>query len=110
MTTLREALKPALFHFDPNHFYLLQAEMPRLNAAAQAIAAAGREAKVIVGGYTEEGDTKAQQNATWRRCETVVAEFKDRGLPTAQFEITVYSAAAVPNGADNHRVVELLLK
>jgi len=111
ITALREALKPAVFHFDPNHFYLLAGEMPRLNMAAQAIAAAGREAHIIVGGYTEtEGDPKAQQAATWRRCETVVAEFKDRGLPTAQFEIVVYSPAAVPNGADHHRLVELLLK
>jgi outer membrane protein OmpA-like peptidoglycan-associated protein len=111
MATLREALKPAVFHFDPNYFYLQAAEVPKFNAVSQAIVAAGHDARIIVGGYSEtEGDPKAQQAATVRRCETVIAEFKDRGLPTAEFEMTIYSPAAVPNGADNRRVVELLLK
>jgi outer membrane protein OmpA-like peptidoglycan-associated protein len=111
MTALRQVLKQAVFHFEPNRFYFLDGETARLNAATQAIAAAGREAHIIVGGYTEaDGDPKAQQAAAWKRCETLVAEFRDRGLPPAQFEIVVYSPAAVPNGADHHRVVELLLK
>ena len=60
VTKLREALKPAVFHFEPNNFYLQAAEVQKFNAAAQAIAAAGREARVIVGGYQEtEGDPKA---------------------------------------------------
>jgi outer membrane protein OmpA-like peptidoglycan-associated protein len=111
ITALRQVLKQAVFHFEPNRFYFLDGETPRLNAATQAIAAAGREAHIIVGGYTEaNGDPKAQQAAAWKRCETLVAEFRDRGLPPAQFEIVVYSPAAVPNGAEHHRVVELLLK
>jgi outer membrane protein OmpA-like peptidoglycan-associated protein len=109
--TLRLLLKQTVFHFDPGNYYLLNADVPKLNAAVTAIAAAGRDARVIVGGYQEaDGDPKAQQQAAVRRCETVIAEFKDRGLPTSWFEMTIYSPLAVPNDGGHHRVVELLLK
>jgi len=111
VATLRPLLKQTVFHFDSGNYYLLSADVPKLNAASTAIAAAGREAHVIVGGYQEaEGDPKVQQQAAVRRCETVIAEFKDRGLPTSMFEMTIYSPVAVPNDGGHHRVVELLLK
>jgi hypothetical protein len=108
---LRGTLKQAVFHFDPNHSDLLASEMPKFNAASTAIAGAGRDAKILVGGFQETGgDPKAQQQAAVRRCETVIAEFKDRGLPTALFEMVIYSPLAVPNDGGHNRAVELLLK
>lgn len=111
LQTLRAALATTSVHFGYAVHSVSQEELPRMVAAAQAILAAGPGARIIVGAHLDwVGEPRLNDDSARRRVEAVMGELKSRGVPAAQLEPAVFSVAPGPDGGDQGRSVELLVK
>ncbi len=111
LNNLRATLATALFHFDFGVHSVSQTEINLVNTAAQAILAAGPGARIVVGAHLDAvGDPKLNEDSARRRAASVIAELKSRGVPAAQLEPAVIGVVPGPDGGDQSRCVELLVK
>jgi outer membrane protein OmpA-like peptidoglycan-associated protein len=111
LQTLRAELATTCLHFDSAVHSVSQLEIPCLNTAAQAIIAAGPGARIIVGAHLDAvGDPKLNDDSARRRAASVIGELKSRGVPGTQLEPAVISVVPGPDGGDQSRCVELLVK
>lgn len=108
---LRSVLATAAIHFDSGVVTVPSEAKPRLAAAARAIVAAGPEALVVVGAHLDaSGDARQNEDAARRRAASVIAELKAAGARAAQLQPAVFSVAPAPDGGDQSRCVELLVR
>ncbi len=111
LNNLRAALATALFHFDSGVHSVSALEVNLINAAAQAILAAGPAARIVAAVHLDAvGDSKLNDDSARRRAASVIAELKACGVPAAQLEPAVISVVPGPDGSDQSRCVELLVK
>jgi hypothetical protein len=111
LDALRAALAPIVLHFDSGIHSVSQTEIGLVNAAAQAIIAAGPAARIVVGAHLDAvGDPKLNEDSARRRAAAVIGELKSRGVPVAQLEPAVIGVVPGPDGGDQSRCVELLVK
>jgi outer membrane protein OmpA-like peptidoglycan-associated protein len=108
-TALRDVLAACMVQFEPGIAYANSSEHPKLAAAANAILAAGPQARIVVGSHVDvTGDPETNTTMARRRGEAVVTELAGRGVPAHIMEVVV--CEAVPGGDDLSRKVELLIK
>lgn len=109
LAALQEVLRAAIINFSPGYVTADATEQTKITAAGAAIAGAGPEVRVIVGGHMDlSGNPKDNAIMARRRAEGVVAELVSRGVPSKVLEAAVFEA--VPGGDDHSRQVELLVK
>lgn len=111
LNDLRAALATTTTHFDRGVHSVSPAEINLINTAAQAILAAGPGARIVAGAHVDAtGDPKLNEDSARRRAASVIGELKSRGVPAAQLEPAIIGVAPAPDGSDQGRCVELLVK
>jgi hypothetical protein len=111
LNDLRATLATAMTHFDSGVHSVSPLEIGLINTAAQAILAAGPAARIVVGAHIDAvGDPKLNEDSARRRAASVIGELKSRGVPAAQLEPAIIGVAPAPDGSDQSRCVEMLVK
>jgi len=111
LNELRASLATALTHFDSGVHSVSQLEINLMNTAAQAILAAGPGARIVAGAHLDAvGDPRLNEDSARRRAISVIGELKSRGVPAAQLEPAIIGVVPGPDGSDQSRCVELLVK
>lgn len=111
LNNLRATLATTLFHFDSGVHSVSQLEINLINTAAQAILAAGPAPRIVAAAHIDAvGDSKLNEDSARRRAASVIAELKSRGVPAAQLEPAIIKVVPGPDGGDQSRCVELLVK
>jgi hypothetical protein len=111
LNNLRGTLATTLFHFDSGVHSVSLLEINLINTATQAILAAGPAARVVAAAHIDAmGDSKLNEDSARRRAASVIAELKSRGVPAAQLEPATIKVVPGPDGGDQSRCVELLVK
>ncbi|MEI6534464.1 MAG: hypothetical protein WCN98_03910 [Verrucomicrobiaceae bacterium] len=111
LENLRCALQGAVIYFDSGNLSLGPQEMLTVIAAAQAIQAAGPNARIIVGAFPDAvDDAKLNEAAARKRIESVITALVDKGVQKQQLETVIFEVMPPPDGANLSRSIEMLVK
>ncbi len=109
LPALQELFRASTIHFGKGETTPEPVDEPKLGEMAAAIIAAGPDVRVVVGGHVDtDGDASENAVMARRRADGVAASLVAKGVASPLLETSVFES--VPDGVDQSRQVELLIK
>ena len=111
MQQLRTVLQASVIHYPSGELGVVNEELPKFNAAAQAIVAAGPTVRIVLGAHLDSMDDPAlNEGAAKKRLEIVSSLLQARGIAAQQIETMILPPCPAPDGSDQGRNVEFVIK